>query len=298
MAENILEIIQIDEEYNQFIKNNILNILEVFNKRKLPLIKIILSSNTVDYISKLLYFTFSLINTKTIGEESMNIYQKHKSFIYIILRSISNKHLAYIIMCFYSKKLEKYIMEKLLSHFSDTFKRNIQNFVLSSINEESLVKFIDDMNLVFIFVYQYSSFIDIFLKNEYKNNTSCLSNIFYKSVAAMIIITKLISLIEKAVLIRKIIKLESATKIKSKKNDELHIKIRTFSKHNKESNENKLESEYTCLLCLEKILLTKITTTKCGHLFCWNCISSYLQENPKCPKCRKEVYYNQIILIT
>lgn len=298
MAENILEIIQIDEEYNQIIKNNILNILEIFNKKKFPLVNIILSSNTVDYISKLLYFTFSLINTKTIGEESMNIHQKHKSFIFTLLKSMSNKHFAYIIMCFYSKKLEKYIMEKLLSHYSDTFKRNIQNFVLSSINEESLVKFIDDLNLVFIFLYQYSSFIDIFFKNEYKNNTSSLSNIFYKSVAAMIIITKLMSLIEKAVLIKKIIKLENVIKVKNKKNDELHIKIRTFHKHNKESKENKLESDYTCLLCLEKIILTKITTTKCGHLFCWDCISSYLQENPKCPKCRKEVYYNQIILIT
>lgn len=298
MAENILEIIQIDEEYSQIIKNNILNILEVFNKRKFPFINLILSSNTVDYISKLLYFTFSLINTKTIGEESMNIHQKHKSFLFTLLKSISNKHFAYLIMSIYSKKLEKYIMENLLSRFSDTFKRNIQNFVLSSINEDSLVKFIDDLNLVFIFLYQYSSFIDIFFKNEYKNNTSSLSNLFYKSVAAMIIITKLISLIEKAVLIRKIIKMENVTKVESKKNNELHLKIRYYHKHSKESNENKLESHYTCLLCLEKIRLTKLTTTKCGHLFCWDCISSYLQENPKCPKCRKEVYYNQIILIT
>lgn len=40
-----------------------------------------------------------------------------------------------------------------------------------------------------------------------------------------------------------------------------------------------------CLLCSETI--TKISSTLCGHLFCWDCIIKYLQINNNCPFCRK-----------
>lgn len=41
----------------------------------------------------------------------------------------------------------------------------------------------------------------------------------------------------------------------------------------------------TCVLCME--LLIDPTTTLCGHIFCWNCISEWCREKPECPLCRQ-----------
>lgn len=57
--------------------------------------------------------------------------------------------------------------------------------------------------------------------------------------------------------------------------------------------DKKLFSDFECILCLDSII--NPSTTICGHMFCWNCISEYLQENPKCPRCRTQNFYNQLV---
>ncbi|PJF19846.1 Peroxisome biogenesis factor 10 [Paramicrosporidium saccamoebae] len=42
----------------------------------------------------------------------------------------------------------------------------------------------------------------------------------------------------------------------------------------------------TCSLCLGRRRAT--TVTKCGHLFCWDCIFSWTKMRPECPLCRSE----------
>jgi peroxin-10 len=55
------------------------------------------------------------------------------------------------------------------------------------------------------------------------------------------------------------------------------------------------DSEYSCLLCLDVRKDTSLTP--CGHLFCWECIISYLLEKPSCPFCRKECFPQNIIYL-
>ena len=50
-----------------------------------------------------------------------------------------------------------------------------------------------------------------------------------------------------------------------------------------------------CVLCLEKY--KDISVTSCGHLFCWKCITQYLEHNNECPHCRKKTYPNQVIYL-
>jgi peroxin-10 len=45
------------------------------------------------------------------------------------------------------------------------------------------------------------------------------------------------------------------------------------------------ESSRRCTLCLE--YMKGPTSTLCGHLFCWTCISEWCQEKPECPLCRQ-----------
>lgn len=61
--------------------------------------------------------------------------------------------------------------------------------------------------------------------------------------------------------------------------------------------------EYKCPICLSFNLISPIVT-RCGHIFCWHCICSYiyyykenknsLNKNPKCPLCSEKVELNNL----
>ncbi|OAD58987.1 Peroxisome biogenesis factor 10 [Eufriesea mexicana] len=49
-----------------------------------------------------------------------------------------------------------------------------------------------------------------------------------------------------------------------------------------------------CQLCLEKV---PTTTTPCGHLFCWFCLTDWLNTKPQCPLCREHVVPSRIVYV-
>ncbi|KAE8806526.1 E3 ubiquitin-protein ligase BRE1A [Hordeum vulgare] len=50
------------------------------------------------------------------------------------------------------------------------------------------------------------------------------------------------------------------------------------------------EPNFTCPVCLNK--LVEPSTTKCGHIFCTECIKQAIQFQKKCPTCRKALRKN------
>lgn len=58
------------------------------------------------------------------------------------------------------------------------------------------------------------------------------------------------------------------------------------------------ENQETCCVCLSEIPKDSITLTKCGHIFCHNCIIESLKVNNKCPLCKEILYKSDIKIIT
>ena len=44
-----------------------------------------------------------------------------------------------------------------------------------------------------------------------------------------------------------------------------------------------------CPICMNNITIIDQCTTECGHKFCLKCLATSLQQNEKCPTCRKKI---------
>ncbi|KAH8421276.1 hypothetical protein KR009_012142 [Drosophila setifemur] len=49
------------------------------------------------------------------------------------------------------------------------------------------------------------------------------------------------------------------------------------------------EDSYKCPVCLEAVRLRQPVSTKCGHVFCRECIISAISSTHKCPMCNKKL---------
>ena len=58
------------------------------------------------------------------------------------------------------------------------------------------------------------------------------------------------------------------------------------------------EDAETCSICLNNITGEDVGVTKCGHMYCYQCIKEIVKTNPKCPLCMKPVKQNDIYMIS
>ena len=63
---------------------------------------------------------------------------------------------------------------------------------------------------------------------------------------------------------------------------------------NMKSNSNILENE-NCAICMDE--LSNPTITKCGHIYCYECIHLCLSNKKLCPLCKKELNLKDLIII-
>lgn len=80
-----------------------------------------------------------------------------------------------------------------------------------------------------------------------------------------------------------------------KKQKEKIVKINNYVNDRVKLLENK--ELIKCSICLDNINKNSISLTKCGHLYCYECLKTALCIDTRCPQCRKTLCESDIILI-
>jgi hypothetical protein len=65
-----------------------------------------------------------------------------------------------------------------------------------------------------------------------------------------------------------------------------------------DSDDSDESEEETCGICLDEIPEADIGVTDCGHLFCYQCIKTVVNQKHECPYCRKNLNNNDVKLIS
>jgi SNF2 family DNA or RNA helicase len=78
---------------------------------------------------------------------------------------------------------------------------------------------------------------------------------------------------------------------------------KTVEKGDKEDNDSNSEDEdedeeEVCGICLGEIPEDDIGVTKCGHMFCYECIKTIIPQKHQCPYCKKGLKDNEIFMIS
>lgn len=68
-------------------------------------------------------------------------------------------------------------------------------------------------------------------------------------------------------------------------------------KENDDSDDSDDESNEECAICLSTISGHDLGVTKCGHIFCYNCVKPFVEKQGKCPICQKCVKSDEIYMV-
>ncbi|CAH6421795.1 SNF2 helicase with zinc finger RING-type domain [uncultured virus] len=63
-------------------------------------------------------------------------------------------------------------------------------------------------------------------------------------------------------------------------------------------NQNSTEDDETCGICLDEIPENDVGVTKCGHIFCYECLKICISKYHNCPYCKKQLKDNEIYILS
>jgi len=282
----VIRTTQKDLQYTSEINQNVLEIAQFLSKNNRNLIKF---SEISKSLSNLCYHGFATINRlQTLGEEYTGVIQidnrtdqlptKFVQLVAIILEFAGESFFLKILKS-YEKKVEE----------NDELLPEAQKTILKLIGTvRSSVPYIKALHRG-LFYLQSGHFqlskrftgINYVLVRFWLNEHHSLKG--YKFLGIITILQVLLSLYAK--LKDKLVE----NKLKSESTPKPGITRERFRAEPASENTKK------CVLCLEN--RTDLTSTHCGHLFCWTCILELLRFKGECPMCREPLESSSVIFL-
>lgn len=75
---------------------------------------------------------------------------------------------------------------------------------------------------------------------------------------------------------------------------ECEIRLQNPINNTLNPRKRRFQVEMECAICLENIVYQRVSSTRCGHLFCSECIEKAIAVQNQCPMCKTEVNLNNL----
>jgi hypothetical protein len=284
-----LRAIQKDNEFRDYLSLKIAEFYESLTN----FIPISMVSDKIDTFSSFVFYYLSYIRSPfktTPGEEYVKVkkQQNQGMLFYILLISLRTYFTTFI-----QDKFIEYIRKRHPYQAVSLYDRIIIRLSKSFPSVEGITESLEDLQLCYFFIN--NKFFDFSqrLFNVY-NSTRETTNILidengFKLLGYMILSRYFIQGYKGMKKFYQIYKEENGSIINNYvDNGNLKLKVnQTQTRRN--------EKYKTCLLCMEE--RKNISVTICGHLFCWGCITKFLQTKENCPFCRTICLPQQVVYL-
>ena len=278
-AEMIIKLTEKNKQFENVIFTKLRNIVELLINLKGSFS--LFNQRNLESLSAFLFLAASFkITNVSPGEEYFETHFKGQfTLIHILYLSclklvLARLELALKNILFNSTFFENRPYAKLLkdtARFAFTQLENCQFFETAS----------DIIGLTFLFLTGRFSLLiknEIALEKEIDNMFPSWAYVFFGTIVCSSY------LYDTVIFVRKVLSHYRQLEIKAVGGRGQELKL-TSKKKSREVGE--------CVLCMDR--LKEITLTKCGHLFCWSCITKYLQYQPSCPLCKSKCLAQNVV---
>ncbi|CAF0737481.1 unnamed protein product [Didymodactylos carnosus] len=291
-----LEIIR-SEEKDRYLIQQLSQSLEDLHTKLFGLNHFHIYQPHLNRLSKFLYYlTTTLSNRQTIGEEYICLiqYDPHTKKI-----PAYSRRLLMILLNLFGNKLFEYLLTNLLIHplANEYFHPRLSSQTLDYIGK-FIISFIDRTHKILFYIYgDYYHLSKLFTRIRYliysRTNTN---DPIYQTLNRTMKLLTLCLIIQHVIETYNSIQQIALSIIQHRRQLNRQIPLETgIVRDNVEQVETSDEvSSVRCPLCYEYPLNT-LSIIECGHLFCWQCIHLWLNDNQSCPICKMNTSPSRIV---